>query len=305
MADPLSPELLAQLQKLGYSDPYLMSGGQMYQPMFSANQGADAAAPELLGYLGFDPNNMEIDDPNQHYKADGSFSHDSKFQKIDDTWMKLAIAAITGGAAMGAFGGTLGVSSAPGAAAAGGGGGGLGAGAMTVPTAAEAAAQAAILEGQLAPYLASSAGGAFGGGLGEMTVPTAAQSATEAAALQSSLAPYAAAGGPLSGLGSKLTSALGGSGGGSSLLGLGATALGGLAGAEGQEDSATSTKTMDPRLDKYVYGDLLPRAQGLLAQQMPIADQAGAQMRGVGMGLLNMPVAPNGFDRFTKGRYPA
>lgn len=97
------------------------------------------------------------------------------------------------------------------------------------------------------------------------------------------------AGGLLSGLGGKA-------------LGLGATALGALAGSQGTGEQ-TQEKRMDPRLDQYVYGDLLPQAKGLLAQQMPLAQQYGNQMKQVGTGLLGAGIAPNGFERFTRGRY--
>jgi len=60
---------------------------------------------------------------------------------------------------------------------------------------------------------------------------------------------------------------------------------------------------MDPRLDQYVYGDLMPKVQGLLNTQMPMAQQAGQQMRQIGGGLLSAPIAGNGFNMFTKGRY--
>jgi len=56
-------------------------------------------------------------------------------------------------------------------------------------------------------------------------------------------------------------------------------------------------------MDQFVYGDLMPKVQGLLTSQMPLAQQAGDQMRMVGSGLLGQPIAPNGFERFTRGRY--
>lgn len=86
------------------------------------------------------------------------------------------------------------------------------------------------------------------------------------------------------------------------LLGPAATVLGAIAGGQGTPGQTTE-KRMDPRLDKYVYDDLMPKVQGLLNSQMPIAQQAGAQMRQIGGGLLNAPIAQNGFGLFTKGRY--
>jgi hypothetical protein len=104
----------------------------------------------------------------------------------------------------------------------------------------------------------------------------------------------AGAGGLLSGLGK-------GAGG------LIATGLGALAGSQGQEEEATSTRRTDPRVDPYLFGnETMP---GLLnaAQARLMADQ-GQQgiwesMKSKGLGLLNQPVAPNGFNLLTRGRY--
>lgn len=92
------------------------------------------------------------------------------------------------------------------------------------------------------------------------------------------------------------------SGIGDKALGIGATVLGGALGSQGTPDQ-TQEKKMDPRMDQFVYGDLMPKVQGLLTSQMPLAQQAGDQMRMVGSGLLGQPIAPNGFERFTRGRY--
>lgn len=91
--------------------------------------------------------------------------------------------------------------------------------------------------------------------------------------------------------------------GASKWLGPAATALGALAGSQGQDTSQTSVKSMDPRMDALFYGDLAPRIQGLLAKQMePGALQGFTDMQGVGRNLLNQPVAGNGFTRFFPGR---
>ena len=90
--------------------------------------------------------------------------------------------------------------------------------------------------------------------------------------------------------------------GAKSLLGPAATIAGALAGGQGTPGQTTEKK-MDPRLDQYVYGDLMPKVQGLLNSQMPLAQQAGQQMRQIGGGLLSAPIAGNGFNMFTKGRY--
>lgn len=89
-----------------------------------------------------------------------------------------------------------------------------------------------------------------------------------------------------------------------SMLGTGLTALTALSGSQGTEGQTTERK-MDPRLDQYVYGTngLIPSAAGLLASQMPQAQQVGQQLNTMGTGLLGRGIAPNGFERFTKGRY--
>lgn len=87
-------------------------------------------------------------------------------------------------------------------------------------------------------------------------------------------------------------------------LGLGATVLGGVLGSQ-ETPGQTAERKMDPRLDGYVYGTngLIPSAAGLLASQMPQAQQVGQQLNTMGTGLLGRGIAPNGFERFTKGRY--
>jgi hypothetical protein len=100
--------------------------------------------------------------------------------------------------------------------------------------------------------------------------------------------------------GSSLLSSLGGA---SSLLGPLATVAGAALGAQGNKNQASSTRTMDPRLDGPVFGEngLVPMTQGLLQQQMPRAQQAGQNMQNYGQGLLSRPIAGNGFELF-KGR---
>lgn len=81
------------------------------------------------------------------------------------------------------------------------------------------------------------------------------------------------------------------SGGGfSSWLGPAASLLGAAAGAQGQENSTTSNRQMDPRMDALFYGDLAPRTQGLLGAQMPSAYAAGGQMLSKGSELLGKSV---------------
>lgn len=84
-----------------------------------------------------------------------------------------------------------------------------------------------------------------------------------------------------------------------------APAAGALLGSQKNKASQSQTRTMDPRLDGPVYGEggLVPRTQGLLAQQMsPEAQQGWLDMQRQGQGLLGTKVAPNGFGLFSNRR---
>lgn len=103
------------------------------------------------------------------------------------------------------------------------------------------------------------------------------------------------AGGGVGGGGGSAGGAGGGSGAGeslipgmsnSSLLGMGATALGALGGAQGQNAETSSTRQLPSYLQGPVANDLIPRTQGLLASQMPAAQAAGDQLLAKGQGLL-------------------
>ena len=86
------------------------------------------------------------------------------------------------------------------------------------------------------------------------------------------------------------------------LAGVAATIAGGAAGAGGGGSGGQQNR-MDPRMDEFVYGDLLPRVRGLLDSQSPMALDAQKRLMQTGSGLLSINPAGNGFDRFTKGRY--
>lgn len=77
-----------------------------------------------------------------------------------------------------------------------------------------------------------------------------------------------------------------GGGGLSDYLGLGSTVLGALGGAQGQEASNSSTRSMDPRMDALFYGNIAPKTTGLLGSQMPGATSAGQALVNKGRGLL-------------------
>lgn len=245
------------------------------------------------------------------YGADGGFLGSDNYEDMGTDGFTKLMAYAVAAAAAGGIGSTI-----AGAAGAAGAGGGMGNGAFLGEAAWTPTAGAAPLEfgaGTSAMGAGGSGLGANGAFLGEAAwAPTAGAAPLEFGAGTATMGAGGAGGlgglGGAGGLGSvgsalgSVGSALGGSGG---LLGLAGPLIGGLAGAQGQEDSQTQERRMDPRLDNYVYGanGLMPQVQSLLATQQPFADAAGAQMRSVGSGLLGGPVAPNGFDRFTKGRY--
>jgi hypothetical protein len=90
-------------------------------------------------------------------------------------------------------------------------------------------------------------------------------------------------------------------GGNSNLLGLGATALGALAGGQGQDQSTSSTRAMDPRMDQLFYGDLAQRVQGLLGSDSPQAKAVAQQLLAAGGGLLGQTAPTTATNPYLKG----
>jgi hypothetical protein len=74
---------------------------------------------------------------------------------------------------------------------------------------------------------------------------------------------------------------------------LASAALGAYGGSQGTQNSQTTQNKMDPRLDPYLYGDLFPRAQGLLNTQFGQAQTQSGAMNQVGMGLLGTNPNPD------------
>lgn len=279
-----------------------MNAGPLKEYMVTKHLGKDQGGRSLFrggGSAHYENQPFDVYDPTGKFLRSGTFKNmgADSFTRA----MELAVvlgpfagAALAGGAVAGAGG-----------AAGGAAGGGVGA---TVTTAAEAAAAQAALQSQLAPYLAgSSAMGAGAAGLGGsgVTVPTAAEVAAGQAALQSELAPYLAGAGAGAAGGGAAAGSTGGAAGGlgsllkgaGGLIGPAATLIGAGIGSKGTQNEATSTRSMDPRMDKLFYGDLAPRAQGLLKTQMPQAQAAGNALTQKGMGLLNTPIAGNGVGK--------
>jgi hypothetical protein len=92
-------------------------------------------------------------------------------------------------------------------------------------------------------------------------------------------------------------------------LKVGGTIAGGIAGSKGVESESTTKRQTDPRVDPFLFGDeqtpgLLKMTQEqLMRDQSPEGRALWESMKSKGMGLMNQPMAPNGFGLLTKGRY--
>lgn len=260
-----------------------------------SGQGMDRIdGPGLLqGYSIYNTDNPQTGDWIDNYDANGNFLGSEQQQEnpgllegmFKDPLFYSFLAA-AGGLGAGLAGG----------GSAFGGGSGAGVGAANgmwdvLPAAAEGTAGAS---------------GAAGAGLGATTYGATGPSAfMQGAGITG--AGTGAATGAFTG-GSALTNVLGaGSGLGalSGLLGPAATILGGLAGAQGQENESTTKKDIPEWLKPYILGEsgLLSQTNNLLQKQMAPGYMAGYdQMRNVGSGLMNTPQQGNGFARFFPGR---
>jgi hypothetical protein len=282
----LTAEQLAMLQQA--SGPVLING-TWYQPnQAQAISRENGDAGPVNGYLSYADADNKVGGTFNQYDTAGNFTGTGVQQKVDATGDLLKMLAAAGlmygflpgtegfgGAATGATG-TM--NALPLESLADIGGGNLlmseaGAGLSGAGLAAGAAGAAGGAAGGMGGGLS---GGATAGGIAGATIPSVTNAVP------------AVTGG--------LTNLLNGSGG---LLGTGATILGALAGGQGTDNTTTSQKSLPDYLQGPVVNDLIPRAQGLLAQQMPIAAQQGAQLRQVGSGLLNTPMRGNGFSLFT------
>jgi hypothetical protein len=147
-----------------------------------------------------------------------------------------------------------------------------------------------------------SAGGA-GGGSGLETMGAFPQVST----IPASTFPSVSTLGAGSGLASILPAGL------SQYLGPAAALMGAVAGSQPVKQQQNNTTSRDPRVAPYLFGDgstggsnpglLGYTAQQLATDQSPQAQAQLQQMKTAGLGLLNAPVAGNGFAQFTKGRY--
>lgn len=282
----LTTEQIQQLMSAGIGGGAMNIGGNIYTPTWvpggttEANDGG-----YTFGGYNMIPQGWKFGDMAQQYDAQGNKTGEWA-TSAPDLWDKLgpglamALIGYAGGQAlMGGLGGGNPMS-------------GFDAG---VPTAGEVAAQNAAFADTLSPYLSR--------GVPQMMgqlelIPESAMPVGPAGYTGPTFPGVPPVGGG------------GGGGGGGSLipgvsdkaLGIGATLLGGALGSQ-ETPGQTQEKKMDPRMDAFVYDSIMPAVKGLLGTQLPIAQQAGDQMRTIGTGLLGQSVAPNGFERFTRGRY--
>jgi hypothetical protein len=294
MATNLTPEQLAELQRLfstgsAFSPGLATIDGRTYQPTYSSNGSGENVSSEPSGYYGFDSAYGDLGGGDggkaySTYGLDGSYGGDYQTQEmsgIKDFAKFAAIAAALGGGMYGlGFGG-----------GAGAGAGAAGAGEMVNGAFLGEAPWAATGGGALDFGAAGAAGAAGGAG---------AYGAGSSAGMQGLAGSTAAFDGAMAG-GSGLAgvgagTAAGGAGLLGKALGIGSTLLGAAAGAKGQDASSTQTKDIPEWLKPYITGQgglLSQTQQQLTASRSPERMAQWDQMRNVGMGLLNQPIAGN------------
>lgn len=278
-----------KFQNGAYFDP---ATGQFYTPTYSTSSGGAEGGDQARTLAGYSSSANTPDvkgKQNQTYDLSGnptgSFATygNSNFDGQDLAGVLSVLGVMAGGVGLQ---GALGGAGATGGAVAGPGEAGWG-----MDLGAEGLAGATPTSGIGATLTGTAGGPLTAGGAGSALAGTGALSSVAAPIAPSIAAPTAGAG---------LLSGLSGN-----ALGLGATALGGLLGSQGVKTENSTQNKMDPRMDPYVYGDqgVLQYAQGLLNKQMaPGYMQGYEDMRTQGQGLLNQPIAGNGFSKFFPGR---
>lgn len=257
MAETLSPELLKILQGLGqtggYADP---ASGMFYQGTFSG-QGGGESPGYLTGYTASggptDVETARADTFGLDGNKTGNISaYDPKGLMQAEDWMGVlgVLGATLGG---GFLANGLGLQ---GAATGGLGGPGSAGWGMDLGMGSGAASSGAVGPGMAGwgADLGVTSGG-VGGGMGTTLTGSAGGALS------------AGAGGATPGLLDGLKNLL--PAGAKDWIGPAATIAGGLLGAKGNEQSSTSTKALDPRLDPLVYGQggLSSKIQDLLNKQ--------------------------------------
>jgi hypothetical protein len=314
MANNLTPAQLAEMQRaLGdRAEAYIPSEQRSYVPIYKGGDGGESGSPSYTidGWYGYNwqpgmvKDNAELNGtPFDRYDASGNYLGSNEWSGLhqnsimDDLLPLGMVAAPFALTAAGVAGAGAGAAGAGGAATAAGDAflpGMLGAGGSEV-------AMGSLIPGLEAYALPAAAGAAGGAVAGDAFMPGALGAGGSPVAsgglipgLEGYALPAAASGGG-GGFMSALQNAI--PSGASSWLGPAATALGGLAGSQGQESSQSSQRRTDPRVDPYLFGSganpgLLGYTQQQLASQMSPGGMAGYdQMQSVGRGLLGTPVA--------------
>lgn len=293
----LSPELLARIQAY-YAQPASGSGwspnmatpfsegGRMYQSDAQQGWGQDGGgATGMTSLFEYDPNKTQAgQDKFNVYDPQGTFLNEGTF-KTDDAGKMLALALAAAG----------GMSMLP---AAGGAGGALPGGAGMDVAGFEGLADAGLGGANGVGTLAGDAflPGQLGVNGANLSAAIPGTSFMNSSGLNTLLSGAGLAGGGAA------------AGTAAKWLGPAATLLGAAAGAKGQKTSETSERKTDPRVDPYLFGangqpGLLQMTYDKLAGQMaPGGLQGYDDMQRVGRGLLNTPVAGNGFGLFGRIR---
>lgn len=270
----IDPAILARLQQMyagfqpGFNQtPYLSQDGIGYQVRYGEpigmGEGQQLQMGPITGYTVGNYND-QTGSPMEIYDTSGRDTGQSEFWKRDtnnyDTLAMLAALGLTGANLLAAGGLGAGAAGATGADAAAGGVTGLGdAGTMYAGT--DAAAAGSLGGGaSLAGGAATAAGAATGGGLLSSVLPSA--------------------------------STVG------SILGPAATVLGAVAGAQGNERSQKQTTEPWAPMQPLLKDKLFPAVGNLLDYQMAYLPEQGKQISQQGLGLLQMPMAQNGFAQF-------
>jgi hypothetical protein len=316
MATNLSPELMAQLQAYFAlpqgtqqdinENPGMYRGAYYFDPatgmtyMQGGGNGMDA--PLINGqsqtYSGYDftpgSSSSKLDlngSPYDVYGSNGDYLRTNTFDLDGDPLIRsdavpLAMMALpfaatalgvagAGGAGAGAAGAAEGSSLAAGSGLTGSTGASLTGGMGTFAP----AGAGYVGSGALIPELGMGSALTYGGGALGLDAALSGLGATGAAGALGAGAAAAAASGAASSV--------------PGWLGPAAALAGAAAGAQGQNKSETQQIKMDPRMDPYIYGSLLPQVNGLLASQMPLAQQNAQALQSAGRGLLSTSLTPN------------
>lgn len=313
MANPnylsgLSPEQIQQLMGNGFGPNWTGSfsqDGAQYNPTYQESVD-DPTNRKLLGFTGTDPNHMK---PGDLYNLYGTGGGNAGLQKIlngntpGSPKDLLQAVAYLGAFALGgnALGGAL---AGAGGAAAGAGDMGMGSwGAGGLGGAGGAGADFGLSAGGAgAGALGAGSGAAIDGGGMALGGGDAAEADLGMNGV-GNVDNYALSQGAPASLGagylSSGSAAFGLSDLGSLALKYGPALLGGLLGSKPVQSS--TSRDLPPEMKPYVYGQggLLPGAASLFQKQTaPGALQGFTDMQNVGQGLLNQPIAGNGFAQF-------